>query len=169
MNLFKTIKIWDVFKLKWTFWYDAIILWKFENWEYRYLILWKYTWNNQNFQNIELEIVNFNLKIIELEEATFLKHINQNEDFIDKKWNILRNWINFKDKDCPEDDNIDWIVTISKNLWKEGEISYSKEEFKSDCEIQSDIVKKELKEIEIEKEKIIEKESFLRKIVNFLN
>lgn len=79
-------------------------------------------------------------------------HVTQQNDFIDKKWKVLRTNSIFIDPDN-NDKEENWklgIVCFDKD-WEE-QVSYTQEEFKTDCEI-IDTKDKEIERlIELEKE-----------------
>jgi len=101
-----------------------------------------FVWNDENWEfSVYAKNIDNN-NIVKIKNDEFLKenysyhsHIEQENDFYDKKWNLLRKWFLFNDEVDEEADEEEWIETITVLSGSESELSYSPIEFKEDCEI----------------------------------
>jgi len=147
------------------FTYAQLLVWDIIrfNWK-NYEIVYK-KWENNIIRNHDEFLENkLDLSIT----YEFVTHIDQEYDFKDKKWNVLRTWMSFIDSDNndKEENWKLWIVVFDSN--GEEEISYTQKEFNEDCEINMSDLKEiqKLKELEEEANKILQKKG---KSINLLS
>lgn len=105
----------------------------------KYTVSWFLKWLDKNSycildpEFVWQPIIKKNIK--EIKNFTIISHIDQDNDFIDNNWEVLRKTDIFMDKDNNHEENIWWVwIYIPSNSDNE-ELCYNKEEFRKDVQI----------------------------------